>query len=119
MHQDQTHSLQFVRDTANNKSYATVHHGDTINLGRSNGFSYKITDPYGIHARPAGQLAEIVKTYDCEVTVRANGRSASAKSPIELMNLDAGQDSVLFIKAAGNQSEEAIQAVKDFLRENL
>ena len=102
-----------------NKSYAMVHHGEPILLGRSNEFSYTIKDPSGLHARPAGSLAEIVKSYDCKVTVDANGRSASANSPFELMNLGAGQGCVLFIKAEGSQKQEAIQAVKSFLRENL
>lgn len=117
--QEQIQKQQFDRNADDNKTYPIVHHGETIYLGRTNGFFFTIKDPLGIHSRPAGKLAEIVNTYDCDVTVSANGRSASAKSPLDLMNLGAGQGSTLFIKAEGNQAQEAIQAVKAFLRENL
>ena len=88
-------------------------------MSNPNEFIYMIKDPSGLHARPAGRLAEIVRGYDCEVTVNANERSASAKSPIDLMNLGAGQGSVLSIRAEGNQAQAALQAVNAFLKESL
>lgn len=36
-------------------------------------FEYVITDPVGIHARPAGQLAKIAKGLDSTVTNRQSG----------------------------------------------
>ena len=39
-------------------------------------FKYVITDPVGIHARPAGALVKEIKKYDSDVKVLANGKSA-------------------------------------------
>ena len=97
-----------------------VHHGEEIRLGEpAFQFEYTVTDPVGIHARPAGKLAETAWKYPCEITVCAGGKSASARSLIELMNLGAGQGSVLSVRAEGKDAEAAIQALKAFFQENL
>ena len=33
-------------------------------------FNYTITDPVGIHARPAGMLVKEVKKYESKVTIK-------------------------------------------------
>ena len=97
-----------------------IRHGERIFLGEgTTKFAYTLKDPDGIHARPAGKLAELVRGYDCEVTVCANGRNASAVSVLELMNLGAGQGTVLTIEAKGNDAKTAIRDVKEFLRQSL
>ena len=41
-------------------------------------FTYTITDPVGIHARPAGVLAKQAKALDSTVTIaKADGKSAA------------------------------------------
>ena len=100
--------------------YRTVRHGDAIFLGgTAAGFDYAITDPVGLHARPAGRLAELVSKYDCKVTLSANGRSASASSPIGLMELGASQGTVLSVSAEGRDARAAVQAVRAFMEETL
>lgn len=101
------------------RPYSTVHHGDMIPLGKSNTFTYSIKAPHGLHARPAGKLAEIAQSFDCEITICANGRSASAKSPFDLINLGADQGTDIIISAEGRQAQAAIKALKAFLVENL
>ena len=32
-------------------------------------FKYVVTDPEGIHARPAGMLVKAVKEFSCDITV--------------------------------------------------
>ena len=101
-------------------AYHVIRHGERIFLGEgTTKFAYTLKDPDGIHARPAGKLAELVRGYDCEVTVCANGRNASAVSVLELMNLGAGQGTVLTIEAKGNDAKTAIRDVKEFLRQSL
>ena len=41
-------------------------------------FQYVITDGAGLHARPAAQLARLVKETDCAVTVEKEGQTADA-----------------------------------------
>ena len=47
-------------------------------------FTYTITDPIGLHARPAGLLVRAARALDSTVTIRRGDRSVSA---VELMNL--------------------------------
>ena len=43
-------------------------------------FKYIITDPVGIHARPAGVIVNLAKTYACKITVAKAGKApADAK----------------------------------------
>ncbi len=97
-----------------------VRHGEEIRLGEpAFRFEYTVADPVGIHARPAGKLAETAKKYRCEITVSAGEKSASARSPIALMNLGAGRGTVLSVRAEGEDAEAAVQALKTFFQENL
>ena len=36
-------------------------------------FKYVITDPEGIHARPAGELVKAAKEFNCAVTLTKDG----------------------------------------------
>ena len=88
--------------------------------GESSGsFEYEIKDPVGIHARPAGKLSQLVKQYDCNVTISANGKTASARSVIEMMGLGASKGTLLTVSAEGKDAGAALKAVKEFLEQNL
>lgn len=82
-------------------------------------FTYRITDPHGIHARPAGMLANILKQYKSEVTIACGPKSANARSLIDLMSLGAAFGSEITVKAEGEDAGAASAAVKDFLEFNL
>lgn len=46
-----------------------------------------VINEQGLHMRPAGVLAKLVKTYpDCEVTLNANGKQVKAKAPMQIMS---------------------------------
>ena len=101
-------------------NYRSVRHGDTIFTEEPGEvFEYTITDPAGIHARPAGNLKKIVDSYDCEVTVFAHGKKASAGSVIELMNLGAVEGDKLVLRAKGRDAKAAIREVEAFIRRSL
>ncbi|MBP3651992.1 MAG: HPr family phosphocarrier protein, partial [Clostridia bacterium] len=55
-------------------------------------FTYTITDPLGIHARPAGLLAKAAKVYaDTVITVEKNGNAVKASQLMKLMGLGVKQ----------------------------
>lgn len=55
-------------------------------------FTYTITDPLGIHARPAGLLAKAAKAYaDTTVTVTKDGNTVKATQLMKLMSLTVKQ----------------------------
>ena len=97
-----------------------IHHGEPVSFDSADGsFEYTITDAVGIHARPAGELAALAKGFDCDMTVSANGKTASAASVVELMDLGALQGTRLTVTAKGKDAPAALRAAEEFLKENL
>ena len=83
-------------------------------------FTYTITDPLGIHARPAGLLAKAAKAFaDTTITVTKDGNTAKATQLMKLMSLTVKQGNVVTVAADGPQEEEAIAAMQKFFEENL
>lgn len=60
-----------------------------------------LSDPYGLHARPAGVLAAIAKTSGDRVTLRLGEHTANAGSPVALMLLGASFGQSLTVEAVG------------------
>lgn len=83
-------------------------------------FSYTITDPVGIHARPAGMLAKTAKGYgDTVVTITKDGATVKASQLMKLMGLGVKQGDQITVAAGGPAEEEAIAAMETFFKENL
>ena len=83
-------------------------------------FTYTITDPLGIHARPAGQLSKAAKAFaDTTVTVTKDGNTVKASQLMKLMGLGVKQGNELTIAAEGPAEDEAIAAMEKFFKENL
>lgn len=82
-------------------------------------FSYTVKDPVGMHARPAGALAGTAAGFRAEITIRNGERTASAKSILELMELEATKGCRLEVRASGEDAAAAAEAVQQFLSENL
>jgi phosphotransferase system HPr (HPr) family protein len=82
-------------------------------------FSYTITDPNGIHARPAGLFVQKMQEYKSTVTVNREGQSADAKKLIALMKLRLKCGQTFTVKAEGEDETEASAAAQDFLTANL
>jgi phosphocarrier protein FPr/phosphocarrier protein len=70
-------------------------------IGETVTVKVRIADPHGIHARPAGLIAEAAKSGNAEVVIRLGDRTASAASPVGLMLLGAQCNDELTIEAKG------------------
>ena len=83
-------------------------------------FTYTITDPLGIHARPAGLLAKAAKAYsDTVIAVEKGGVSARASQLMRMMGLGIRQGDVVTVSAEGACEDAAIAAMLEFFRNNL
>ena len=83
-------------------------------------FDYVITDPVGIHARPAGLLAKEAKQVgDAVITVTKNGTTVKASQLMMLMSLGVKQGDTVTVAAQGPDEEAAIARMEEFFRENL
>lgn len=49
--------------------------------------TFRVGDPTGIHARPAGRIADCARRHGATIVFVANGRKANARSPVNLMLL--------------------------------
>ena len=83
-------------------------------------FTYTITDPVGIHARPAGLLVKAVKALDSTVTiVKADGKSAAATKLMALMGLGIKQGETVTVTIEGGGEDANAQALEQFFQDNL
>ena len=80
---------------------------------------YVITDPLGMHARPAGMLVKAVAPYASTITVNAPTGTADAKRLMALMRLAAKQGMELTITIDGADEEKAAEELLAFLQANL
>lgn len=82
-------------------------------------FKYTLTDPEGIHARPAGELVKQAKEFACSITISKDGKSADAKRIFAIMGLAAKQGQEVTVTADGSDEDAAIQAMEEFMKMNL
>ena len=83
-------------------------------------FVYTITDPVGIHARPAGLLVKAVKGVDSTVTItRADGKSAGGTKLMALMGLGIKQGDTVTVTIEGGGEEANAAALEQFFKDNL
>ena len=80
---------------------------------------YVITDPMGLHARPAGQLVKAVAGYASTITLIAPTGKADAKRLMAVMRLAAKQGMELTVQIEGSDEEKAAADLKAFLEANL
>ncbi len=82
-------------------------------------FTYVITDPVGIHARPAGNFVKEVKKYGCDVKILGNGKSSDAKKLMAVMSLGIKQGQEVEVQVDGPDEENVAAALEAFMKANL
>lgn len=83
-------------------------------------FQYVISDPVGIHARPAGLLAKKAKTLDSTITItKDDGKSAVATKLMAVMGLGIKGGSTVIITVEGGNEESNAATMEQFFKENL
>ena len=82
-------------------------------------FKYVITDPVGIHARPAGLLVKEAKTFKSSIVVAKGEKEAKATALMKLMGMGIKQGDEVTIKVDGEDEEAAAAAMEKFFKENF
>jgi len=84
-------------------------------------FQYTITDPIGVHARPAGMLAKAAKALDSTVTVTKEdgSKSAAATKLMALMGMGIKTGETITVTVEGGDEEANCAAMEQFFKENL
>lgn len=83
-------------------------------------FEYTITDPVGIHARPAGLLVKAAKALDSTITIEKVGsKSAAATKLMAVMGLGIKQGDTVSVTVEGGSEEANAAAMEQFFKDNL
>lgn len=82
-------------------------------------FTYVITDPEGIHARPAGEFVKAAAKFDSDVTITKGEKTVSAKKIFGVMGLAVKQGQEITIRTEGSDEEAAAAELETFLKNNL
>ena len=79
-------------------------------------FIYTVTDPQGIHARPAVKLA---KEFTSSVTISKDGKSGDCKKIFAIMGLGIKGGMEVVLKFDGEDEDAAYEKISAFMKENL
>ncbi len=82
-------------------------------------FKYVITDPVGIHARPAGELVKIAKSCASSISVWKGDKSADMKKLMKMMALGVKQGDEILLKIEGEDEEAVAAQLEEFLKANM
>lgn len=82
-------------------------------------FIYTITDPEGIHARPAGELVKAAKSFSCDIKMIKAGKEGDCKRIFGIMGLAVKQGMEVKMTFNGEDETEASEAIEKFMKENL
>ena len=82
-------------------------------------FKYVITDPQGIHARPAGQIVAEAKKYSSTIMIDAGEKKASATKLMAVMALGVKCGQSVTVTAEGEDEDAAIASMQQFFEANL
>ncbi|KVE26951.1 PTS glucose transporter subunit IIA [Burkholderia singularis] len=80
--------------------------------------SITLTQPGGLHARPAARAREAARGLDAQVDVHFDGRRAALQSVVGLLGLGAGENATIELVGTGRDAARAVELVAhELLRE--
>jgi phosphocarrier protein len=82
-------------------------------------YKYVITDPEGIHARPAGLLVKAVKEFSSDIKISKDGKAMNAKAIFGVMGLGAKKGDEVTLTFDGADEDAAYETISKFMQENL
>lgn len=82
-------------------------------------FTYTITNPIGIHARPAGLLAKEAKKYGSLCTITKGEQTQKLTQLMMLMAMGVKQGDTVTVRAEGEDEETAIRELENYFKANL
>ncbi|MGC4019188.1 MAG: HPr family phosphocarrier protein [Muricomes sp.] len=82
-------------------------------------FKYVITDPEGIHARPAGMLVAEAKKFNSSIKLAKGEKSGDCKKIFGLMGLGVKSGEEVSFTIEGDDEDVAFDVIQKFMNENL
>ncbi len=75
-------------------------------------FTYRIRDPEGLHALPAGDLVKLAESFSCSITLDHNGNTVDSKRVMHVMSLGVKWNDSITISCDGEDEVEAAAELK-------
>ncbi|TMD55694.1 MAG: HPr family phosphocarrier protein [Chloroflexi bacterium] len=75
----------------------------------------RITNPAGLHARPAAIVVDRARSFAAELAIQSNGKRANARSITALLGLGAAVGDEVRIVARGSDARSAADAIAAIL----
>ena len=82
-------------------------------------FTFTVSDPEGMHARPAGRLVAKAQEYESSITVAYGGKSVDAKRIFGVMALGVKKGEEITVTCDGADEDAAAAALESFFKVNL
>ncbi|MBQ9760740.1 MAG: HPr family phosphocarrier protein [Clostridia bacterium] len=82
-------------------------------------FHYTVTDPVGIHARPAGLLAKKAKEFESEISIQKGEKSALAHKLMAVMGLCIKCGDTVTVSVSGADEARAAAELERFFAEHF
>ena len=77
--------------------------------------SFVVSDPVGLHARPATILVNQASKFSSNINLIYNGKSVNLKSIMGVMSLGVGKDAEITIITEGSDEAEALNSLEETL----
>jgi phosphocarrier protein len=83
-------------------------------------FNYTITDPQGIHARPAGILVKEAQKYEkCNIHIWKDEKQADAKKLLQVMSMGIKCGNTIEVTVEGEDESQVVLNLETFLKSSL
>ena len=77
-----------------------------------------VSNPHGLHARPASLFVQIANKYDSAVNVEKDGEVIDGKSIIAVLSLGINKGMKVSLIVEGHDAQNAFGELKSFLEQN-
>lgn len=78
-----------------------------------------VTNPQGIHARPADMFVKLAIQFQSTIDVYKDGNRVDGKSILDMLTLAAVAGSELRIEATGPDAQQALDALTELIRQDF
>jgi len=78
-----------------------------------------VSNPQGLHARPAHAIVTLASRFKCEIEIIRDGECVDAKSILAILTLAAVKGTQLTIRATGEDAHAALDALSELIAQGL
>ena len=78
-----------------------------------------VTNPQGLHARPAELFVRLAKEFDATIEVINDNQRADAKSILHVLTLGAQKGHQLVLEAVGRDAQKALDALVELVENDF